>query len=143
MTRRYNLERFVEAQKTDFRLALSEVQHGRKRSHWMWYVFPQVQGLGFSQTSKFFAIQNLDEAKAFLDHPVLGPRLLLICNALLVLGSDNANEIFGSPDDMKLNSAMTLFASVPSSDPVFEAVLEKFFDGIPDEKTLRLLEKLQ
>lgn len=139
MQSEYNLERFVKAQQDDYDNALAEVRNGRKRSHWMWYVFPQVEGLGFSGTSRFYAIKNLDEAGAYLHHPVLGPRLVEICRALLSLSNNNAGEIFGSPDDMKLRSSMTLFAAVEGTDEVFTLVLEKFFKGRKDDKTLRLL----
>ena len=135
MSSEYNLERFIEAQKTSFEIALSEIKMGRKKSHWMWYIFPQVQGLGFSETSKFYAIKNIDEARAFLDHPLLGERLLRICNELLNLQSNNAHNILGSPDDLKLQSSMTLFSSL-NINPVFQKVLEKFFSGIEDDKTL-------
>ena len=135
MSSEYNLERFIEAQKTSFEIALSEIKMGRKKSHWMWYIFPQVQGLGFSETSKFYAIKNIDEARAFLEHPVLGERLLRICNELLNLESNNAYNILGSPDDLKLQSSMTLFSSL-NINPVFQKVLEKFFSGIEDDKTL-------
>jgi uncharacterized protein (DUF1810 family) len=104
----------------------------------MWYIFPQVQGLGFSETSKFYAIKDIGEAKAFLEHPVLGERLVRICNALLHLESDNAHNIFGSPDDLKLRSSMTLFSSL-NINPVFQKLLEKFFNGIKDDKTLQII----
>ena len=134
-----DLSRFVAAQATDYAPALAEMRAGRKRSHWMWYIFPQVQGLGFSETSRFYGIQDLAEAAAYLQHPVLGPRLVAIGEALLALPGSNATSIMGSPDDMKLRSAMTLFGAVPGAPPVFEAVLAKFFGGKPDDKTLRLL----
>jgi len=133
------LQRFLDAQATDYARALAEVKAGRKRSHWMWYIFPQVQGLGFSETSRFYGIQDLAEAAAYLRHPVLGPRLVAIGEALLALPGSNATSIMGSPDDMKLRSSMTLFGAVPGAAPVFEAVLAKFFGGKPDDKTLRLL----
>ena len=138
MSSEYNLERFIEAQKTSFEIALSEIKMGRKKSHWMWYIFPQVQGLGFSETSKFYAIKNIDEARAFLDHPLLGERLLRICNELLNLQSNNAHNILGSPDDLKLQSSMTLFSSL-NINPVFQKILEKFFSGIEDDKTLEII----
>ena len=134
-----SLQRFLDAQATDYARALAEVKAGRKRSHWMWYIFPQVQGLGFSETSRFYGIQDLAEAAAYLQHPVLGPRLVAIGEALLALPGSNATSIMGSPDDMKLRSSMTLFGAVPGAPPVFEAVLAKFFGGKPDDKTLRLL----
>ena len=138
MSSEYNLERFIEAQKTSFEIALSEIKMGRKKSHWMWYIFPQLQGLGFSETSKFYAIKNIDEARAFLDHPLLGERLLRICNELLNLQSNNAHNILGSPDDLKLQSSMTLFSSL-NINPVFQKILEKFFSGIEDDKTLEII----
>jgi uncharacterized protein (DUF1810 family) len=134
-----NLQRFLDAQATDYTQALAEVKAGRKRSHWMWYIFPQVQGLGFSETSRFYGIKDLTEATAYLQHPVLGGRLMSICEALLALPGSNATSIMGSPDDMKLKSSMTLFSTVPEAPPVFQAVLAKFFGGKHDDKTLRLL----
>ena len=139
MKKDINLERFVNAQKQDFQIALSEIKNGRKRSHWMWYIFPQIQGLGFSDTSKFYAIKNLDEADEFLRHPVLGTRLIVICNELLVLPGNNATAIFGSPDDLKLKSSMTLFSSLDDTNPVFQKVLNKFFNGTKDYQTLRII----
>jgi len=138
MSSEYNLERFIDAQEASYEIALSEIKSGRKKSHWMWYIFPQVQGLGFSDTSKFYAIKNIGEARAFLEHPVLGERLVRICNALLHLESDNAHNIFGSPDDLKLRSSMTLFSSL-NINPVFQKLLEKFFNGIKDDKTLQII----
>ena len=130
-----DLKRFVHAQRDDYETALSEIKSGRKRSHWMWYIFPQILGLGFSSTSKFYAIKDRDEAVAYLCHPILGERLISISKELLKAPTDNANAIFGSPDDLKLKSCMTLFAALPNTDSVFAAVLEKFFGGIGDEKT--------
>ena len=136
-----SLQRFIDAQKNDFEIALSEIKSGRKRSHWMWYIFPQIHSLGFSETSKFYSIKSLGEAREYLHHPVLGKRLIEISKALLDLPSDNAHAIFGSPDDVKLKSSMTLFASLPETDPVFESILEKFFYGEKDEKTLAIISK--
>ncbi|KQS32259.1 DUF1810 domain-containing protein [Pedobacter sp. Leaf194] len=133
------LSRFIDAQQSAYDVALSEIKSGRKTSHWMWYIFPQVKGLGFSETSKFYGIESLDEASAYLEHPVLGKRLIEICEALLKLKSVQADEVFGRPDDMKLKSSMTLFAAVPNSNVVFSAVLEKFFKGEQDKNTLRIL----
>jgi uncharacterized protein (DUF1810 family) len=132
-----SLNRFLDAQESSYETALAEVRNGKKRSHWMWYIFPQIQGLGFSETSKYYAINNLAEAEAFLQHAVLGSRLIHICTELLRLKSNNATHIFGSPDDMKLKSSMTLFASVPNANPVFQQVLDHFFNGTKDEKTLQ------
>ena len=108
----HNLQRFIDAQEENYSTALAECVAGRKRSHWMWYVFPQFHGLGVSSTSQYFAIKNLPEAMAYLEHPVLGPRLGECVNALLALTDRSANQIFASHDDMKLNSSATLFASV-------------------------------
>jgi uncharacterized protein (DUF1810 family) len=138
MGKEMNLKRFTDAQDRDYQTALSEIKNGRKRSHWMWYIFPQIQGLGFSETSKFYAIKNVGEAREFLQHPVLGRRLIEISNELLKLDSNDANRIFGSPDDVKLKSSMTLFASL-GSHPVFDMVLNKFFNGTKDDKTLQLI----
>jgi uncharacterized protein (DUF1810 family) len=134
-----NLQRFLDAQRADYPTALAEVTAGRKRSHWMWYIFPQVQGLGYSEMAHRYGITGAAEAAAYLAHPVLGARLLEIARALLALPGSNATAIMGSPDDMKLRSSMTLFAQVPGSDAVFQAVLDKFFGGAPDAKTLQLL----
>jgi uncharacterized protein (DUF1810 family) len=135
------LQRFVAAQESDYATALAEIKSGRKRSHWMWYIFPQIHGLGFSETSRFYAIKNRQEAEDFLHHPVLGPRLIAICQALLTLGSNNATQVLGSPDDVKLKSSMTLFGALDNANPVFEAVLQKFFNGTKDQKTLQQLDK--
>ena len=106
----------------------------------MWYIFPQVSGLGFSETSKFYAIRNLNEAKEYINHPVLGKRLLEISQVLLELDETNALQIFGSPDDMKLKSCMTLFSSLPDALPVFQSVLNKFFNGHQDPQTLKIIQ---
>ena len=130
------LTRFLDVQDTYYPIALSEIQQGKKRGHWMWYIFPQIKGLGFSDISKYYSMNNLEEATAFLQHPVLANRLIGICKALLQLETNDPKKIFGSPDDIKLQSSMTLFAAVPSADPVFEQVLAKLFGGQKDEKTL-------
>jgi uncharacterized protein (DUF1810 family) len=139
MNNNYNLERFTDAQRTDYATALSEIKSGRKQSHWMWYIFPQVLGLGYTSTSILYSIKDLDEATAYLKHKVLGKRLIEISNALLALETNDAHKIFGSPDDMKLRSSMTLFTLVPGADKVFQKVLDKFFNGIKDDRTLQLL----
>ena len=138
MSKENNLERFLSAQERSYETALAEIKSGRKQSHWMWYIFPQIQGLGFSETSKFYAIKDLEEAKEFLAHPVLGQRLIRICNELLKLHDNNANKIFGTPDDLKLKSSMTLFSSLDAN-PVFDLVLEKFFNGAKDARTLAII----
>ena len=134
----YDLERFVEAQAADYARALSELRAGQKRSHWMWYIFPQVDGLGQSPMSRRYSIKSAAEARAYLDHPLLGARLRECFTVVNDVQGRSAHQIFGSPDDMKLRSCATLFASV-SVDEIFERVLEKFFDGEADEETVRRL----
>ncbi len=141
MADNYNLERFLKAQDSTYQTALSEIKSGRKRSHWMWYIFPQIKGLGFSTTSQFYAIEDLNEAEQFLKHELLGTRLINICGELVKLQDHNAGKIFGSPDDLKLKSCMTLFAALNDTNPVFEIVLKKFFNGTKDDKTLLILQK--
>lgn len=138
-----SLQRFLDAQETTYSLALSEIKRGKKQSHWMWYIFPQIQGLGFSTTSQYYALADAPEAEAFAQHPLLGSRLVRISEALLELPSNDATRILGSPDDAKLKSSMTLFASLPDPNPVFQRVLGKFFQGQPDERTLRILNPRQ
>ncbi|RYY37260.1 MAG: DUF1810 domain-containing protein [Sphingobacteriaceae bacterium] len=134
-----SLQRFVKAQQNDYAIALAEIRAGRKRSHWMWYIFPQVAGLGHSDTARYYAIRDLAEAMAYLAHPVLGKRIIEISRSLLHLPGHNATAIFGSPDDLKLRSSMTLFALVPAADPVFSEVLKKYYDSKKDPATLELL----
>ena len=135
----HDLGRFVKAQAGDYARALSEIRAGRKRSHWMWYIFPQYDGLGFSPTSKLYAIKSMAEAKAYLSHPVLGPRLVECAEAALAVEERSVSEIFGSPDDMKLESCATLFAEISPVGSVFERLLAKYFRAERDGKTLRLL----
>lgn len=134
----HDLERFVRAQATDYDRALSELRAGSKRSHWMWYIFPQLEGLGRSATARRYAIRSAAEARAYLEHPVLGPRLSECANAVLGVAGRSAREIVGSPDDLKLRSCVTLFASV-SQDALFGQLLEKYYRGQPDQETVRLL----
>lgn len=141
MNNQTDLSRFISAQERDYATALAEIKDGRKRSHWMWYIFPQIAGLGFSETSKFYSLQDQQEATAYLQHPVLGKRLIEISTALLELEDDHAIRIFGSPDDLKLKSSMTLFAALPNTNPVFGKVLAKFFNGMADLDTVRLLKE--
>jgi len=133
------LDRFVNAQRGNYEIALEEVKSGLKRSHWMWYVFPQIHGLGFSSTAQFYAIKDLQEAADYLAHPILGARLLQICELLIKQQSTSASKIFGYPDNLKLHSSMTLFAEIEGAHPIFEKVLEKFFRGEKDDKTLSIL----
>ena len=135
----FDLDRFVRAQAEDYDRALSELRGGKKRSHWMWYIFPQIEGLGQSPMSQRYSIKSAAEARAYLDHPILGPRLRECAALVNGITDRSAVEIFGSPDDMKLRSCATLFASV-SDDAVFEQVLEKYFNGQHDQETLRRLQ---
>lgn len=135
-----NLERFVKAQEDSYKQALQEVRDGCKKGHWMWYIFPQVKGLGFSGISEFYGISGKEEAEAYIKHPVLGQRLMEITEALLKLPSNDAYEVFGYPDHLKLKSSMTLFYQV-SGEKLFKDVLDKFFAGKEDERTIRYLEK--
>ena len=137
----FDLKRFVRAQESDYKRALAEIAAGRKRSHWMWYIFPQFAGLGLSSTSQYYAIGTLDEARAYLAHPTLGPRLIECAEATLTVKDRSAHDIFGSPDDMKLQSSVTLFSLVLPENPVFHRVLEKYFEGKRDERTLDLVGK--
>jgi uncharacterized protein (DUF1810 family) len=141
MSTKNNLDRFIEAQEGSYNRALSEIKNGRKQSHWMWYIFPQIQGLGFSETAMFYAITDIDEAEEYLKHPVLGSRLVEISKELLALPGNDPNKILGSPDDVKLKSSMTLFAALDNTDPVFQQVLDKFYNGAKDQKTLRIIGK--
>jgi len=133
------LDRFISAQATSYAEALSEIRAGRKRSHWMWFIFPQMKGLGSSSNASYYGIEGLAEATAYLQHPTLGNRLIEISRALLALPGNNATTVMGSPDDMKLRSSMTLFSQVEGADAVFEQVLDKYFDGKKDARTLALL----
>ena len=134
-----SLERFVRAQEHSYDAALREIRGGRKRSHWMWYIFPQIAGLGMSSTAQYYAIYDLTEAEEYLAHPILGPRLLEISRALLALDTSDADAVFGWPDNLKLRSSMTLFHCADPDCPVFQQVLDKFFAGRPDERTLAIL----
>jgi uncharacterized protein (DUF1810 family) len=134
------LERFVEAQRPVYDDVLRELRSGRKSSHWMWFIFPQLAGLAHSEMSRTYAIRNAAEAQAYVAHPVLGPRLVECCEILLALEGTTASDIFGSPDDLKLRSSMTLFASSSPPGSVFARVLDRYYDGAPDQKTLQLLE---
>lgn len=133
-----NLNRYLSPHEKDYQKALQEIISGKKTSHWMWYIFPQIQGLGSTDYARLYAIQNLAEAKKYINHPILGAHLLQICAELLKLKSDDAFEIFGKPDNRKLKSCMTLFAQV-SEETVFKQVLNKFYDGEMDQKTLDIL----
>jgi uncharacterized protein (DUF1810 family) len=135
----FDLERFVSAQASAYERALAEIRAGLKQSHWMWFVFPQYAGLGSSSTAAHYAIRSRAEAEAYLQHPVLGARLRECAEAACTLKGRSAREVFGYPDDMKLRSSATLFASVSPPGSVFHRVLDAFFDGAADERTLGLL----
>ena len=135
----FNLSRFVTAQRAIYERVLKELGSGRKISHWMWFIFPQIDGLGESATTKYYSIKTAEEARQYLDHPILGARLVKCAETVLAVEGRSASEIFGFPDDMKLKSSMTLFASVADSNPVFARVIDKYFNGEKDQKTLDLL----
>lgn len=139
MNANHDLSRFVSAQEGRYDMAYAELANGRKRSHWMWYIFPQLSGLGSSPMARRYALSGLEEAKAFLAHPLLGTRLVHISALLLSLETNKPTEIFGFPDDIKLRSSMTLFALARPEEPVFQQVLDRFFGGDKDPLTLRLL----
>jgi len=136
-----NLERFVEAQAPIYARALAELKAGAKQSHWMWFIFPQIAGLGHSAMAQMYAIQDLAEAQAYLAHSVLGPRLRECTQAVLDIDGKTAHAIFGSPDDLKFRSSMTLFDSAAPTD-IFRTALEKYFDGEADKLSLELLSGL-
>ena len=135
-----DLESFLKAQDKDYEQALKEIKKGRKTSHWIWYIFPQIAGLGFSSTSKYYSIKDKNEAIEYLKNNTLKNRLIEICEALLSLESDDATYVMGYPDDLKLKSSMTLFSEVSDID-VFKKVLDKFYNGEKDEMTISLLNK--
>jgi uncharacterized protein (DUF1810 family) len=135
-----NLKRFVSAQEAAFERACAELRAGRKRSHWMWFVFPQIAGLGRSETARFFAISGAREARAYFAHSILGPRLREACRLANAVEGRTAHDIFGDPDDVKFHSCLTLFAAIAPDEPAFSEGLRKYFRGEPDPATLRLLE---
>ena len=134
-----DLSRFTEAHRQYYPTALREIRNGRKETCWMWFIFPQIQGLGMSSTARYYAIRDMDEATAFLRDPCLGKNLIEISRALLALDTSNPSAVFGWPDDMKLRSCMTLFACASEDGSVFHQVLDRFFAGRPDNRTLSLL----
>ncbi len=136
----FDLERFVTAQASVFETALAELKAGRKRSHWMWFIFPQLRGLGHSPMAQFYGIGSLEEAQAYLEHPLLGPRLELCTETVLASHVTSVRELFGSPDDLKFRSSMTLFALAAADDgSLFQKVLDRWYGGGMDEQTQRLL----
>ncbi len=139
MEDRFDLERFVDAQEGIYEQALAELRAGRKRNHWMWFVFPQIAGLGRSPTAQRYAISGLEEAGAYLAHPLLGPRLRECCRALLELQDPDPEQVLGGTDALKLRSSVTLFARADPQEPLFAGVLESWYGGRPDEATERIL----
>jgi uncharacterized protein (DUF1810 family) len=135
----FDLKRFVEAQSTEYEDALAELRVGRKRSHWIWFIFPQLKGLGRSSTSEYYGIGSIDEAKAYLRHPLLGRRLVECAELVNRVEESSVDEIFGFPDNLKFRSSMTLFAEAAEDKTIFEAALKKYFGGEPDARTLELL----
>lgn len=139
MEKVFNLNRFLEAQETKYNDALSEIKNGRKLTHWMWYIFPQIAGLGFTDFNVLYAIQNKEEATQYLNHPVLGKRLIEISKAVVEIEGKTALEIFGKPDERKLKSSMTLFSIINDPNSIFQQVLDKYYNGVKDENTLKLI----
>lgn len=133
------IERFIAAQENVYHQALNEIKNGRKQSHWMWFVFPQIRGLGFTDYNVYYGIKDLNEAEQYLNDPILGKRLIEISEAVFSQQDKTAIEIFGRPDDRKLKSCMTLFSRIENTHPVFQKVLEKYYQGLNDDKTLAIL----
>jgi len=139
MSEQYDLSRYLKAQEQDFEVALKELKEGYKRSHWMWDIFPQIIGLGQSKTSIYYSIKNLDEARAYMEEPTLSAHMLAVCEALLGLETNDATYIFGTPDDMKLQSSMTLFKEACPEIDLFQKVLDKYFGGASDRRTIEII----
>ena len=137
----YNLERFIKAQAGIYETAVYELKNGHKTSHWMWFIFPQFKGLGFSSMSVQYSISSLREAEEYLNHPILGSRIKECSRIVLNINDHSAKQIFGSIDELKFRSSMTLFNYVQNSEKIFELVLEKYFKGLQDNRTLELLSK--
>lgn len=135
----FELDRFIKEQQHSYNTAYAEVSQGAKRSHWMWWIFPQIAGLGMTSTSQKYSIKSIEEARAFLTHPYLGKNLREISNLLLTLDTNDAYEVFGYPDNLKLCSSMTLFGEADSNEAIFQKVLDKFYGGRKDERTLDIL----
>lgn len=138
----FDLHRFLMAQEFEYAHALAEIKSGQKRTHWMWYIFPQFHGLAFSSTSRLYAIKSIEEARAYLCHLVLGSRLMECAEAVMAVEGRSVSQIFGSPDDLKLKSSATLFASVSLPGSVFHRIIDKYYQGVPDHRTLGLLKEL-
>ena len=138
----YNLNRFIEAQMTTYEGAMLELTRGRKESHWVWYIFPQIEGLGRSDTAKLYSIKSLEEGGAYLEHLVLGPRLVEACEILLSLEDISMNQVMGFPDDLKLLSSMTLFEFISGSNSIFTKIIEIYFDDKRDETSLSIISSM-
>ena len=138
----YNLNRFIEAQMATYEGVILELARGRKESHWIWYIFPQIDGLGRSDIAKLYSIKSLEEGRAYLEHPVLGPRLIKACEILLSLEDASMDEVMGFPDDLKLLSSMTLFEALSDSNSIFTKIIEFYFEDERDEVSLKLIKEL-
>ena len=138
----YNLNRFIEAQMTTYEGAMLELTRGRKESHWVWYIFPQIEGLGRSDTAKLYSIKSLEEGRAYLEHSVLGPRLVEACEILLNLKDASMDEVMGFPDDLKLLSSMTLFEALSGSSSIFTKIIKIYFDDERDEGSLAIINSM-
>ena len=143
MQEQFKLQRFLDAQENTYRDALQEIQNGEKRSHWMWFVFPQIKGLGFSDYNIFYGIENLEEAQQYYNHPILGKNLIEISKAILKIENKTALEILGKPDERKLKSCMTLFSQLPNTSDCFQLVLQKYFDNQLHARTLEIIAGLK
>ena len=141
MEKQYDLDRFLEAQRETYNNALREIRQGSKQTHWMWFIFPQLRGLGFTHYNIFYGIENLQEASQYLNHPILEKRLVEITQAMLEIENKTALEILGRPDERKLKSCMTLFGLLDEADECFRQVLEKYYNGEQDERTLQLIKE--
>ena len=141
MEKQYDLDRFLEAQRETYENALREIRQGSKQTHWMWFIFPQLRGLGFTDYNIFYGIENLKEASLYLNHPILGKRLVEITPAMLEIETKTALEILARPDERKLKSCMTLFGLLPETAECFRLVLEKYYHGEQDEKTLQIIKE--
>ena len=136
-----NLQRFIDAQNENYNIALEEIKNGKKRSHWIWYIFPQIDGLGLSSISKYYSIRDIGEAREYVNNELLYNHLIEITTALLNLHTNNIEDIMNEPDDMKVRSCMTLFSEVLPDNPLFIEVLNKYYDGIKDSETIKILYK--
>lgn len=139
MSEGYDFSRYKKAQEQDYDVALKEMKEGYKRSHWMWYIFPQIIGLGQSRTSIYYSLKDINEAKAYMEDEILGKHMIEICEALLSQDSTDATHIFGSPDDLKLKSSMTLFKEACPDMDIFQKILDKFFEGKTDRRTIEII----